>query len=97
MLGSKLPMSMLGKIWDLADMDKDGSLDRCHIFPTPTYRVSEPSGAGYIWLEPEPLLRPNSGSGSSFNLGLIVYGKLYKLYGRYQCCGSGSVESVSFP
>jgi len=28
MLGSKLPMSMLGKIWDLADMDKDGSLDR---------------------------------------------------------------------
>ena len=46
MLGSKLPMSMLGKIWDLADMDKDGSLDRYHIFPTPTYRVSEPSGAG---------------------------------------------------
>jgi hypothetical protein len=29
MLGSKLPMSMLGKIWDLADQDKDGSLDRC--------------------------------------------------------------------
>ena len=28
MLGSKLPMSMLGKIWDLADQDKDGSLDR---------------------------------------------------------------------
>ena len=28
MMGSKLPMSMLGKIWDLADQDKDGSLDR---------------------------------------------------------------------
>ena len=28
MLGSKLPMSMLGKIWDLADQDKDGNLDR---------------------------------------------------------------------
>lgn len=28
MLGSKLPMSMLGKIWDLADQDKDGMLDR---------------------------------------------------------------------
>ena len=28
MLGSKLPMSMLGKIWDLADQDKDGQLDR---------------------------------------------------------------------
>jgi len=28
MLGSKMPMSMLGKIWDLADQDKDGQLDR---------------------------------------------------------------------
>ena len=28
MMGSKLPMSMLGKIWDLADQDKDGMLDR---------------------------------------------------------------------
>jgi epidermal growth factor receptor substrate 15 len=28
MMGSKLPMSMLGKIWDLADQDKDGNLDR---------------------------------------------------------------------
>ena len=28
MLGSKLPMSILGKIWDLADQDKDGNLDR---------------------------------------------------------------------
>ena len=28
MMGSKLPMSMLGKIWDLSDQDKDGLLDR---------------------------------------------------------------------
>ncbi|XP_042205854.1 epidermal growth factor receptor substrate 15-like 1 isoform X2 [Homarus americanus] len=28
MLNSKLPMEILGKIWDLSDMDKDGSLDR---------------------------------------------------------------------
>ncbi|XP_054277606.1 epidermal growth factor receptor substrate 15-like 1 isoform X2 [Macrosteles quadrilineatus] len=28
LLDSKLPMDTLGKIWDLADMDKDGSLDR---------------------------------------------------------------------
>lgn len=25
---SKLPLEMLGKIWDLADLDKDGSLNR---------------------------------------------------------------------
>lgn len=25
---SKLPFDMLGKIWDLADLDKDGSLNR---------------------------------------------------------------------
>ena len=28
MVGSKLPVSMLGKIWDLSDQDKDGLLDR---------------------------------------------------------------------
>ena len=28
MMGSKLPMSILGKIWDLSDQDKDGNLDR---------------------------------------------------------------------
>merc|ERR1719361_3018768 len=28
MMGSKLPVSMLGKIWDLSDQDKDGLLDR---------------------------------------------------------------------
>ena len=27
-MGSKLPVSMLGKIWDLSDQDKDGLLDR---------------------------------------------------------------------
>lgn len=35
MMGSKLPMSMLGKIWDLADQDKDGSLDRFEDFLSP--------------------------------------------------------------
>ena len=28
LIDSKLPVDTLGKIWDLADMDKDGSLDR---------------------------------------------------------------------
>lgn len=28
LIDSKLPVATLGKIWDLADMDKDGSLDR---------------------------------------------------------------------
>lgn len=28
MMNSKLPNDILGKIWDLSDMDKDGSLDR---------------------------------------------------------------------
>lgn len=28
LMDSKLPMDTLGKIWDLADMDKDGMLDR---------------------------------------------------------------------
>lgn len=28
MLESKLPFETLGKIWDLADQDKDGMLDR---------------------------------------------------------------------
>lgn len=27
-MDSKLPLPTLGKIWDLADMDKDGALDR---------------------------------------------------------------------
>jgi uncharacterized tellurite resistance protein B-like protein len=28
LMDSKLPVDTLGKIWDLADMDKDGMLDR---------------------------------------------------------------------
>jgi len=28
LMESKLPVDTLGKIWDLADMDKDGMLDR---------------------------------------------------------------------
>ena len=28
MMGSKLPMPILGKIWDLSDIDRDGMLDR---------------------------------------------------------------------
>ena len=28
MMGSKLPMPILGKIWDLSDIDRDGLLDR---------------------------------------------------------------------
>jgi len=28
MMGSKLPMPVLGKIWDLSDIDRDGMLDR---------------------------------------------------------------------
>ena len=28
MMGSKLPMPTLGKIWDLSDIDRDGFLDR---------------------------------------------------------------------
>uniref|UniRef100_A0A1B6LBE1 Epidermal growth factor receptor substrate 15-like 1 n=1 Tax=Graphocephala atropunctata TaxID=36148 RepID=A0A1B6LBE1_9HEMI len=34
LIDSKLPIDTLGKIWDLADMDKDGSLDR-HEFVVP--------------------------------------------------------------
>lgn len=28
MVGSKLPMPILGQIWDLSDVDRDGFLDR---------------------------------------------------------------------
>lgn len=28
LLNSKLPMDLLGRIWDLSDIDKDGCLDR---------------------------------------------------------------------
>ena len=28
LLNSKLPMDILGRIWDLSDIDKDGYLDR---------------------------------------------------------------------
>ena len=28
MVGSKLPMPVLGQIWDLSDVDRDGFLDR---------------------------------------------------------------------
>ena len=42
MMGSKLPMSMLGKIWDLADQDKDGSLDRLGVF-IPTFLMHRSS------------------------------------------------------
>ena len=28
MMGSKLPMPVLGKVWDLSDVDRDGFLDR---------------------------------------------------------------------
>ena len=39
MMGSKLPMSMLGKIWDLADQDKDGSLDRFEYLLFPFFLI----------------------------------------------------------
>ena len=45
MMGSKLPMSMLGKIWDLADQDKDGSLDRLGVF-IPTFLIQ---GVFFNW------------------------------------------------
>lgn len=35
-MDSKLPLDTLGKIWDLADMDKDGALDR-HEFSVVNY------------------------------------------------------------
>lgn len=28
MMGSKLPVQVLGKVWDLSDIDRDGFLDR---------------------------------------------------------------------
>lgn len=28
MISSKLPMDVLGKVWSLSDIDKDGSLDK---------------------------------------------------------------------
>ena len=28
LLNSKLPVDVLGQVWDLSDMDKDGFLDR---------------------------------------------------------------------
>ena len=42
MMGSKLPMPILGKIWDLSDVDRDGCLDR-YEFTVAMHLVSKKS------------------------------------------------------
>lgn len=42
-MDSKLPLEALSKIWDLADQDKDGSLDK-HEFLVVSYVKFKPNG-----------------------------------------------------
>ncbi|XP_039953414.1 epidermal growth factor receptor substrate 15-like 1 isoform X5 [Bactrocera tryoni] len=63
LMDSKLPMDTLGKIWDLADQDKDGNLDK-HEFIVAMHLVYQTLEKRTVpdVLPPE-LRKPNSGGG----------------------------------
>lgn len=66
LMDSKLPLDTLGKIWDLADMDKDGMLDR-HEFVVVSIVHSLPgSNAGSTMCSSLPV--SSSSSCSDFKL-----------------------------
>lgn len=43
LMDSKLPLDVLSKIWDLADQDKDGSLDKHEFIVVSTDNRAQPS------------------------------------------------------
>ncbi|KAL4678053.1 hypothetical protein H8959_020727 [Pygathrix nigripes] len=57
LMNSKLPLDVLGRVWDLSDIDKDGHLDRDEFRCGHALGVPSP-GEGARALRPAPVLHP---------------------------------------